>query len=93
MTRALALAASMAAVERATTKHPCWPSDPIHATAVIAEELGELQREVLQLTYEPSKGNEDRVREEALDLAAVAIRFLISLDQYNYQPSLQHQQP
>lgn len=93
MTKALALAASMAALERAQTKHPTWPTDPIHATTIIAEELGELHGEVLRLTYEPDKGDEDRVREEALDLVAAAIRFLISLDHYNYQPSLQHQQP
>jgi NTP pyrophosphatase (non-canonical NTP hydrolase) len=93
MTRPLALAASMAALERASTKHPLWPTDPIHAAAILAEEVGELQREVLQLTYEPAKGNPDRVREEALDLAAVALRFLISLDSYQFKPSQLHHQP
>lgn len=93
MTTALALAASMAALERARAKHPVWPTDPIHAAAVIAEEIGELQREVLQLTYEPTKGDPDRVRQEALDLAAAALRFLISLDAYQFTPGPQHQQP
>ena len=92
MTTALALAASMAALERARAKHPHWPTDPIHAAAVIAEELGELQREVLQLTYE-DRGSSDRVREEALDVVAAALRFLISLDAYQCTPSPQHQQP
>lgn len=93
MNRPLALAASMAALERASTKHPLWPTDPIHAAAILAEEVGELQREVLQLSYEPGKGSPDRVREEALDTAAAALRFLISLDSYEFTPSHQHQQP
>ena len=93
MTRALALAAAMAALERASNKHPCWPTDPIHAAAIIAEEVGELQREALQITYEPEKSNPDRLREEALDVAAAALRFLISLDAYQFTPSHQHQQP
>jgi NTP pyrophosphatase (non-canonical NTP hydrolase) len=91
MTRALALAATMAAVERATAKWPDWPSDPLHAAAIPAEELGELQKAILQLTYE-DEGGSDRIREEALDLAAAAIRFLISIDHYQCSPSLQHLQ-
>lgn len=91
MTRPLALAASMAALERATTKHPMWPSDPLHAAAIIAEELGELQQAVLQASYEGA--SQDRVREEALDLAASALRFLLSLDHYQFAPAAQHEQP
>lgn len=91
MTKALTLAASMAALERAQAKHPTWPTDPLHAVAVVSEEAGELQQAVLQATYEGA--SQDRVREEALDLAAAALRFVLSLDQYRYEASPQHHQP
>jgi NTP pyrophosphatase (non-canonical NTP hydrolase) len=91
MTKALTLAAAMAALERAQSKHPSWPTDPLHAVAVVAEEVGELQQACLQTTYEG--GSPDRIREEALDVAASALRFLLSLDNYQPQPSPQHTQP
>jgi hypothetical protein len=77
---------------RATTKFPTWPTDALHAFAVIGEEAGELQKEVLQLTYEPHKSSEEAVRKEAIQLAAVSLRFLMSLERYAYQPRRQHRQ-
>ena len=88
MTKALVLAASVAALERAQTKHPKWPTDPIHAAGIVSEESGELQKAILEATYEGA--SHDHVREEALDVAGAALRFLLSLDRYNYQPSPQH---
>ena len=44
------------ALSSACEKHPTWPTDPMHALAMLAEELGKLTREVLQATYEPEKG-------------------------------------
>jgi hypothetical protein len=85
--------AAMVRADMAARKHPVWPTDPIHAAAIIAEEVGELQREALLLAYEPANGNPDRLREEALDLAAVALRFLVSVNNYQFTPSHQHQQP
>ena len=79
-------------VERATAKFPTWPTDPLHALAVVQEEAGELQKEVLQLTYEPHKSSHIAVRREAVQLAAMAIRFLMSLDRYEYQSQAQHSQ-
>lgn len=84
--------AVLAEVERATSKFPIWPTDPIHAFAVVAEEFGEAQKEVLQLTYEPHKSSRESVRKEAVQLAAMAIRFLMSLDRYEYTPREQHSQ-
>ncbi|MBN9691332.1 MAG: hypothetical protein J0M24_13935 [Verrucomicrobia bacterium] len=79
-------------LDRATSKFPTWPTDPLHAVGVVAEEMGELQREVLQLTYEPTKSTKESVRKEAIQLAAMSLRFLMSLDQYEYSPGPQHQQ-
>ncbi|MGE0289664.1 MAG: hypothetical protein AB7I42_25760 [Bradyrhizobium sp.] len=79
-------------LERATTKFPTWPTDPLHALAVLGEEFGELNKEMLQLTYEPHKTNLSEVRKEAIQTAAMAIRLAMSLDKYNYIPGPQHTQ-
>ena len=82
----------MAEIERALAKFPTWPSDPIHAVAVLGEEFGELTRAVLQSTYEPHKAQPGDVRAEAVQTAAMALRFLASLDRYSYAGSTQHSQ-
>jgi hypothetical protein len=87
-----ALVEVFAEVDRATAKFPTWPTDALHAVGVVAEEMGELQKEVMQLTYEPCKSTRATVRKEAIQLAAMALRFLMSLDRYEYTPRPQHSQ-
>lgn len=82
----------LAEVHRATAKFPKWPTDPIHAIGVVQEEAGELQKEVLQMCYEPHKSSKAAVKEEAVQLAAMALRFLLSLESYDYKPGAQHSQ-
>lgn len=82
----------LAEVERAMRKFPTWPTDPLHALAVLGEEFGELTKDMLQLTYEPHKTSKASVRTEAIQTAAMALRLLASLDAYEYQPSVQHAQ-
>jgi NTP pyrophosphatase (non-canonical NTP hydrolase) len=79
-------------VARALSKFPTWPTDPLHALAVLGEEYGELMKAVLQQVYEPHKNPTDAVREEAVQVAAMALRFLASLDTYQYQACPQHAQ-
>ena len=81
-----------AELERAMKKFPTWPTDPLHALAVLSEEYGELAKEMLQLTYEPHKTSPEKVRTEAIQTAAMALRLLMSLDRYHYWPTLQHSQ-
>lgn len=81
-----------AEMARATEKYPTWPTDPLHALAVLGEEFGELTKAVLQHTYEPHKASRDDVRAEAIQVAAMAVRFAASLDQYTYSPGNQHRQ-
>lgn len=72
-------------VVSAKAKFPTWPDDPFHALAVINEEVGELNKAVLQHVYEPKKRVEhDDIRDEAIQLAAMAVRFLMSLDSHDY---------
>lgn len=82
----------MKEIRAATTKFPTWPTDPLHAIAVLGEEYGELQKAVLQSIYEPHKSSSEDVRNEAIQTAAMAIRFLLSLDSYKYQRGQQHAQ-
>lgn len=79
-------------VERATRKFPTWPTDPLHALAVLQEEVGELSKEVVQLTYEPHKSSLEAVRREAIQTAAMALRFLASIDRYEFKRGAQHSQ-
>ena len=79
-------------VDKATTKFPTWPTDPLHALCVLGEEFGELNKEMLQLVYEPHKSSKDAVRKEAIQCAAMAVRLLMSLDVYEYVPLPQHKQ-
>jgi len=79
-------------VGRAAVEFPIWPTRALDAVAVLNEEVRELNKEVLQMTYGPHKTNKDKIREEAIQTAAMAIRFLMSLDKYDYSPGTQHSQ-
>lgn len=80
-------------LERAVQKYPLWPTDAMHAIGPFNEEAGELNQALLQKIYEPWKNTDyDQVRKEATQAAAMAIRFLMSLDQYYYSQSAQHAQ-
>lgn len=79
-------------VKKATEKFPTWPTDPLHALAVLGEEFGELTKEMVQLTYEPHKTSKDAVKTEAIQMVAMALRLAMSLDRYEYKPLPQHKQ-
>lgn len=66
--------------DKATSKHPDWPTDIIHASAIVAEESGELTRAALQHHYE--NGSLEAAKKEAVQVAVTAIRFLEELDRY-----------
>lgn len=79
-------------LNRATAKFPTWPTDPLHALAILGEEFGELNKAVLQLTYEPHKSSHADVLMEAVQTAAMALRFIAGLSFYRYNVSDQHHQ-
>lgn len=82
----------MAELDNAVSKFPVYPTDPIHALAILGEEYGELNKVVLQYTYEPNKTSKDEIRSEAIQTAAMAVRFLLSLERFEYKQSQQHNQ-
>lgn len=65
-------------LQQAESKHPNWPDDQIHAAAIVAEESGELVRAALNFRYED--GSKEEMKMEAIQTAAMAIRFLKHLD-------------
>lgn len=74
-------------IRSAESKFPLWPNDPLHAAAIVAEEVGELQKAVLQALYED--GEKDEVRVEAIQVAAMAFRFLLAWGQYSFSKGYQ----
>jgi NTP pyrophosphatase (non-canonical NTP hydrolase) len=92
MNRTAILEQISAEVQRATDIYPTWPTDPLHALAVLGEEFGELTKAMLQLSYEPHKTSAAAVREEAIQTAAMALRLAMSLDRYEYTKSNLHSQ-
>ncbi len=74
-------------LRRATKKFPTWPTDPIHAKAILDEEVGELCQAILETIYELPKSNKENVKKEAFQVAAMAVRFIINFDKYDYQKS------
>jgi NTP pyrophosphatase (non-canonical NTP hydrolase) len=82
-----------AELARAVAKFPTWPTDPLHALAVLGEEFGELTKAMLQHTYEPHKGvTTEDIRDEAIQTAAMALRLAMSLPYYQYSRAPQHSQ-
>lgn len=91
MTTEWALREILAELTRAETKFPGWPEDALHALAVLGEEFGELTQAVLQRTYEAEESDVIAwaVRTEAVQTAAMALRFLINIEGYLYRPCVQ----
>lgn len=77
-------------LQRARRSFPEWPDDPLHAIAIIVEELGELQRAALHRVYEPEKSIPGNLREEALQAGAMCMRFLLNMDRYVWSPADHH---
>jgi hypothetical protein len=65
-------------VARAERKHPVWPSCHVKQFAFIAEEAGELVREGNLLDEE--KSDFSKIKVEAIQTAATAIRFIKNLE-------------
>ena len=68
-------------LHRAEKEFPYWFGDPIHASNVVAEEAGELVRAANIFSYED--GLLYTLKEEAIQTAAMAIRFLKHIDKYS----------
>lgn len=79
-------------IANAVTKFPTWPTRLIDAGNVVSEEAGELAKACLQVTYEPHKETLLGVRDEAIQTAAMCVRLLLSIENYDCSPGPQHKQ-
>lgn len=70
--------------------HPV-PSDA-ERLAEALHSIGELVKATLQHTYEPHKSDLSDVREEAVQTAAMALRFVRSIDRYEFARCKRHSQ-
>ena len=75
-------------LESAKSRYPWWPTDVIHAGAIVSEEAGELTQATLDHVYahlnHNGKDTVARMRKEAIQTAAMAIRFLENIDKYEH---------
>lgn len=76
-----------AELDRAVMKFPTFPIDPIHAAGIVVEEAGELAQAATKWTYEGG-WHEDMVK-EAIQVGAMALRFLMHVHRMSPRPSEQ----
>lgn len=62
---------------RAQRLHPVWPTDLIHAAAILAEESGEVVKAANNHIHHG--GSLDEVRTELVQTGAMVLRMLINL--------------
>jgi NTP pyrophosphatase (non-canonical NTP hydrolase) len=88
-------AATHRMLNAATKKFPTFPSDALHAIAIVNEEVGELNKEILQHVYEPHKGTTlESIDEELIQSIAMLYRFRHALinGYLQFTPGPQHTQ-
>ena len=72
-------------LRKAKKKFPNWPDHPAAQAGIVCEEAGELMQSCLQWKYERNASElvrevqKQRMKEEAIQTAAMAIRFLENL--------------
>ena len=73
-----ALSLILSELARAEKLHPAWPNNLIHASAILAEESGEVTKAVLD--HNEHKGSKAHIITEAVHTAAMALRFLKNIN-------------
>lgn len=64
----------------AIATYPDWPDDIVHAAAVVSEEAGELLQAANNIHWQHKDGGSvAKLRKEAIQTAAMAVRFLLNL--------------
>jgi hypothetical protein len=71
-------------LNRAEKIHPNYPEDKIHGAAILGEEAGELLQAAIDYEYRNINHVDyiKRMKEEAIQTGAMAIRFLMNLDEF-----------
>lgn len=66
-------------LERAESKHPNWPTDPVYMDQIVNEEKGEVTRAVVQYCIEGT-GSKQAIKDELIQTAAMCVRMLKMLE-------------
>lgn len=72
-------------LRKAKKKHPNWPDHIAAQAGIVCEESGELMKAAMEFKYEKEKDGKlikvqkEQIRTEAIQTAAMAIRFLENL--------------
>ena len=74
-------------LERAVSQHPHFPTDPIHAVAIMAEEAGEATQASLDFTY--GGKHAEKLQKEIIQTGAMAVRNLINFHHFKANKSPQ----
>ena len=80
ITREKAIKLILIELDYAKSKHPLYPTDPVHAIAIMAEEAGEAQQAAHDLTY--GGKHADKLFNEIIQTGAMAIRALINFHHF-----------
>lgn len=67
-------------LQHAVAKHPVWPIDNVKRVAIVNGECGELVRAANLIDQGNPEGTRENLRDEAIQVAATAIRFIKALD-------------
>jgi len=78
-----AIAAIIDELHRARGLYPEWPTDAVHAAAVMAEEAGETVKAALDFHYKGEQPlHKQHMKDEATQTGAMAIRVLLGVENY-----------
>lgn len=75
--RSVAITQIQEELAAAEKKHPAWPTDTVHASAILNEEAGKLTQAAIDYHYH--NGSLEKVRSYAARVGAMAVRVLINL--------------
>lgn len=79
-----AIEAILREYERATKIHPDWPTDLVHAAAILSEEAGEVIKAVNNAVTGKKDGKDSDYTTEAIQCGAMCLRFLANLQNYDW---------
>jgi len=73
-------------MHRAEVLHPNWPTDPVHAAAILSEEAGEVVKAVNNIVEKHLDDSDYRT--EAIQCGAMCLRFLKNLEKFDWNIKL-----
>jgi len=76
-------------VGHAEAKFPKWPIDQIHGAGVLVEEAGETMQAAINHVYQGE--SDERIEEEAIQTAAMAVRLIIWLRSRRRKEKMNHE--